>query len=106
MLVKWGVDEADRLDLPCFLESSPYGVGLYKKFGFREIGAFEMSIAKECFREDWVPEKREGVGGDGGEGQAIRKEETGETEVYRHVVMIRDARPDVQDWLEDRKVER
>jgi len=103
MLVKWGVDEADRLGLPCFLESTPHGVGLYKKFGFKEIGGFEMRIPKETFREDWVPEKRgssSSVEADGEEWGEVEKE------VYRHVVMVRDARVKVQDGLEERKVER
>jgi hypothetical protein len=42
----WGVGEADRRGLPCFLESSPLGQGLYKKFGFEEVGSFEVDLGE------------------------------------------------------------
>ena len=64
MLVKWGTDQADERGLPCFLESSPEGLGLYRKHGFREVGFFDTDI---------------GTKPDG-------------TNMYRHIVMIRDAR--------------
>ena len=64
MIMQWGIDEADKRSLPCFLESSPYGEGLYLKFGFRETGYFDTDISKEK---------------DG-------------SEMYRHIVMYRDAR--------------
>ncbi|CAI6341520.1 unnamed protein product [Periconia digitata] len=34
MLLQWGVDKADELKLPAFLESSDAGKALYTKFGF------------------------------------------------------------------------
>ncbi|KAK5624487.1 hypothetical protein RRF57_000203 [Xylaria bambusicola] len=37
MLVNWGVEEAKKLGLPAFLESSPAGHSLYQRFGFRDI---------------------------------------------------------------------
>lgn len=53
----WGVEEADRRDLPLYLESSPAGKGLYERFGFgtvswldfdaREFGA-ETALAHAC----------------------------------------------------------
>lgn len=64
MLMKWGTDQADALGLPCFLESTPYGEGLYLKFAFRETGYFDTDISKAK---------------DG-------------SEMYRHIVMYRDAK--------------
>jgi hypothetical protein len=37
MLVKWGTDQADERGIPCYLESSPEGFGLYNKHGFKEV---------------------------------------------------------------------
>jgi hypothetical protein len=34
MLVKWGVDLADRDELECFVDASDEGRPVYKKFGF------------------------------------------------------------------------
>ena len=34
MLVKWGTDIADHKGLPCYLEASENGYGLYLKHGF------------------------------------------------------------------------
>ncbi|OAL23737.1 hypothetical protein AYO20_10883 [Fonsecaea nubica] len=36
-LIQWGLDIADELHLPTYLESSPAAHGLYQKFGFRDI---------------------------------------------------------------------
>ena len=35
MLLKWGAEEADRLGLDSYLESSPEGKSLYEKYGFQ-----------------------------------------------------------------------
>jgi GNAT superfamily N-acetyltransferase len=37
MLVKWGTGRADGLGIPCFLEASPFGYGLYRKCGFEDV---------------------------------------------------------------------
>ncbi|KAJ2966143.1 hypothetical protein NUW58_g10735 [Xylaria curta] len=37
MLVMWGIEEAKKLDLPVFLESSQAGHSLYLSCGFRDI---------------------------------------------------------------------
>jgi hypothetical protein len=34
MLVKWGTEQADKVGLPAFLESSVVGQRLYAKMGF------------------------------------------------------------------------
>jgi len=64
MLVKWGTDQADKRGLPCFLESSPEGLGLYRKHGFKEVGFFDTDIGT----------KQDG------------------TNIYRHIVMMRDGK--------------
>jgi hypothetical protein len=45
MLLKWGTDQADKAQLPCFLEASMVGRPLYARFGFepRLEEAFDMS---------------------------------------------------------------
>lgn len=37
MLVNWGVEEAKKLGLPAYLESSPAGHSLYLRSGFRDV---------------------------------------------------------------------
>lgn len=37
MALQWGIEKADELGLPIWLEGSPQGVGLYKKFGFEAL---------------------------------------------------------------------
>lgn len=81
MLVKWGTAQADERGLPCYLESSPEGLGLYKKHGFKEVGFFDTDIGAE---QD-------------------------STKMYRHVVMIRDEKRETDKVgpgnFESRKVE-
>jgi predicted N-acetyltransferase YhbS len=45
MLLKWGTEQADKSQLPCFLEASVVGRPLYARFGFepRLEEAFDMS---------------------------------------------------------------
>lgn len=72
-LMRWGVERADEIEredgeengVECFLEASPMGVGLYRKWGFVRVGGFEVEVKKGK-----------------GEGE-------GEGEVYRHEVMRR-----------------
>ncbi|CZT23338.1 uncharacterized protein RCC_09051 [Ramularia collo-cygni] len=37
MSLQWGIEKSDELGLPIWLEGSPQGVGLYKKFGFEVL---------------------------------------------------------------------
>lgn len=37
MALQWGLEKADELGLPIWLEGSPQGVGLYKKHGFKVL---------------------------------------------------------------------
>ncbi|KAH7165779.1 acyl-CoA N-acyltransferase [Dactylonectria macrodidyma] len=41
-LMRWGVDRADEDGLPCFLEATPNGRGMYEKYGFRVVGQQEF----------------------------------------------------------------
>ncbi|KIW63424.1 hypothetical protein, variant 4 [Phialophora macrospora] len=43
MLIKWGLDIADALQLPAYLESSPVAHRLYQKFGFKDIDELILS---------------------------------------------------------------
>ncbi|KAI0448525.1 acyl-CoA N-acyltransferase [Xylaria acuta] len=46
MLVMWGVEEAKRLGLPAYLESSPEGHSLYLSCGFRDIDRQSIDCTK------------------------------------------------------------
>lgn len=46
MLVNWGLEQADELGLPAFLESSPAGRALYEKSGFKKIDTLEADFSK------------------------------------------------------------
>ena len=63
MLLKWGIDIADKAGLPIYLEAAPAGVKLYGSMGFAEVDKFDIDMAT------W-----------GGEG------------IHRHVLMIRPAK--------------
>jgi GNAT superfamily N-acetyltransferase len=45
-LLEWGVNLADSLGLPCRLEASPVGYGLYRKFGFEDVGVLDVKITE------------------------------------------------------------
>lgn len=46
MLLKWGAEEADRLGLDSYLESSPEGKTLYEKSGFEVLDTFVADFSK------------------------------------------------------------
>ncbi len=46
MLVRWGVEEAKRLGLPAYLESSEAGHYLYQKCGFRDVELQSLDFTK------------------------------------------------------------
>ena len=68
MLMQWGVERADEAGVEAFLEASPMGVGLYRGFGFEEVGGFEVKIGEGEWYQHKVmvrPEKvKSGVGGE------------------------------------------
>lgn len=41
-MMRWGVQRADEDGLPCFLEATPNGRGMYEKYGFRVVGQQEF----------------------------------------------------------------
>ncbi|GAB1310616.1 Puromycin N-acetyltransferase [Madurella fahalii] len=45
-LVRWGVELADELGLPCRLEASPVGYSLYKKFGYEDVDVLDTRITE------------------------------------------------------------
>lgn len=44
--MKWGVDLADSLGLPCRLEASPVGYAVYKKFGYEDVGVLDLNVTE------------------------------------------------------------
>ncbi|KAK2811687.1 hypothetical protein FQN50_002033 [Emmonsiellopsis sp. PD_5] len=50
-IVKYGTDIADEANAPCWLEASPEGYGLYKKFGFEDKMQFTFDLKK--YGADW-----------------------------------------------------
>jgi hypothetical protein len=46
MLLKWGLDQADRAQLPAYLESSEVGRPLYARWGFEVIKPVAFDLTK------------------------------------------------------------
>ncbi|KAI1504357.1 acyl-CoA N-acyltransferase [Biscogniauxia marginata] len=46
MLVKWGLEEAKKLGLVAYLESSEAGHSLYKKCGFRDVECLSVDLSR------------------------------------------------------------
>jgi ribosomal protein S18 acetylase RimI-like enzyme len=51
MLMKWGVDRADEDGWECYLDSTPDGIQLYEKYGFREVETLQFldGAYAQCF---------------------------------------------------------
>ena len=45
-LLQWGMEQADRLGVVMALESTPAGLSLYKRFGFREMEVIKADMKK------------------------------------------------------------
>ncbi|KKZ63274.1 hypothetical protein EMCG_00257 [[Emmonsia] crescens] len=45
-LLKYGVDIADKENVPGWLEASVKGYNLYKKFGFQEVDSFTLDLSE------------------------------------------------------------
>ena len=41
-LMRWGVQRADELGVPCYLEANTLGRPIYERFGFRVAGEFTL----------------------------------------------------------------
>ena len=46
MLLKWALDQADRAQLPAYLEASEMGKPLYARMGFEEIKEVVFDLTK------------------------------------------------------------
>lgn len=44
MLVKWGVEVADRMGVDAVIESSSEGAGLYKQEGFMQLDEYDLPL--------------------------------------------------------------
>jgi GNAT superfamily N-acetyltransferase len=44
LLLESGLRRADELGLATWLDASPYGLGLYKKYGFKEVKTLEFEL--------------------------------------------------------------
>ena len=64
MLMEWGTGLADDNGLECWLEGTPDGLRLYRKFGYREVERFGIDLEK------WDEGKGKGV--------------------FEHIVMVRE----------------
>ncbi len=82
LLVKYGTNLADEMGLPCILESSPEGYGLYSSCGFERVGAIWVDLAK--YGKGSADSTQEG----NGNGLIERLKGDGE-EWYKHDVMVR-----------------
>jgi GNAT superfamily N-acetyltransferase len=82
MLLKFGTDIADEMGLPCFLEGSPEGLGLYRASGFKVVGWI------------WVDLKKyQNIGEQTGQGGQKQERVEGAGEGwYSHAVMVRQYR--------------
>ena len=46
--MQWANDLADSLFLPCWVEASTSGAGLYSAFGYYEVGTIEFTEGHNC----------------------------------------------------------
>ena len=46
MLIRWGLEKADRAQLPSFLESTDAGYALYSSFGFKDVQRQVFDLSK------------------------------------------------------------
>lgn len=86
LLVRFGTDLADELGLPCFLEGSPEGEGLYRSCGFEPVGVIWMDLDKY---RDQSGGQVEGGGGRGADVDGLERSEGVGPGWYKHVVMVR-----------------
>ena len=50
-LLEWGIREADKRGLECWVNASEGSVGFFERFGWEEVGFVEVNLA------DWGGEK-------------------------------------------------
>ena len=49
--LKWGTEKADELGLPLYLDGSPKGVSLYRKWGFEEVDVLPFDATRHGYEE-------------------------------------------------------
>lgn len=79
--MKFGTDMADKMGLPCFLEGSLEGLGLYRASGFEVVDWIWLDLAKYPQGDEHAKE---------GDERQERVEGLGEG-WYSHAVMVRPA---------------
>ena len=55
-LLSWGVEQADRKGAAMALESTPAGLSLYKRFGFREMDVIKADMKQFGWDKPYDPE--------------------------------------------------
>jgi GNAT superfamily N-acetyltransferase len=45
-LLEWGLQKADEEQLNCWIDASPFGLGLYKKVGWKEVGKLNVDLGQ------------------------------------------------------------
>ncbi|KAH8821838.1 acyl-CoA N-acyltransferase [Xylogone sp. PMI_703] len=57
-LIRWGLEKADEEDVETYLEGSPDGVPIYRRFGFEEVG--RLSVVDGQFVEVFMLRPKQG----------------------------------------------
>ncbi len=80
--MEWGNRLADSLGLPCRLEASPTGYGLYRKYGYEDIDVMDLKVT-----ETWGKPHPDGA--NWGENSAVGLAGPAPKGVMRTVIMRR-----------------
>ena len=46
LLLQWGIDKAEEMRLPCYLQASEQGKRLYQNYGFQAFDVAELDLAE------------------------------------------------------------
>jgi hypothetical protein len=46
MLLRWGIDKAEEMGVPCYVQASSEGEKLYEKFGFEVLSVEKFDLGK------------------------------------------------------------
>jgi hypothetical protein len=46
MLLSWGIDKAEEMGVPCYVQASSEGETLYEKFGFEVLSVEVFDLGK------------------------------------------------------------
>lgn len=53
LIISWGLEQADRLGLECFVEGTKEGKPCYERFGFKVVEENALHSEKEDPDEEW-----------------------------------------------------